>query len=74
VLKERVGGEDAVVRLDNSGGDLGRRIDSEGELGLAAVVDREALEEQGTKLVWNSEISTLRAPSKRREAVREDTT
>jgi len=49
VLKERVGGEHGVVRLNNSGGDLGRRVDGESELGLAAVVDGKALEEEGTK-------------------------
>ena len=38
--------EHAVVRLDDGGRDLRRRVDGEGELGLAAVVDREALEEE----------------------------
>merc|ERR1719389_1542494 len=37
---------DAIVRLDDGGGDLRRRVDGEGELRLAAVVDREALEEE----------------------------
>merc|ERR1719214_323682 len=46
VLEERVGREDAVVRLDDRRRHLGRRVDGEGELGLAAVVDREALEEE----------------------------
>ena len=46
VLKERVGREHAVVRLDDRGRDLGRRVDGERELRLAAVVDREALEEE----------------------------
>ena len=49
VLKHRVGREDRVVWLDNSGGDLWGRVDSELELGLAAVVDREALKEQRSK-------------------------
>ena len=46
VLEERVRREHAVVRLDDRGRDLRRRVDGEGELGLAAVVDREALEEE----------------------------
>ena len=46
MLEEGVGGEDRVVRLDDGGGDLGRRVDGEAELGLAAVVDGEALEEE----------------------------
>merc|ERR1719171_2983187 len=49
VLEERVGREDRVVRLNDRGGDLGRRVDGEAELGLAAVVDREALEEEGAE-------------------------
>jgi len=49
VLEERVGREHGVVRLDDSGGDLRRRVDGESELGLAAVVDREALEEESTE-------------------------
>ena len=48
VLKERVGGEHGVVRLDDSGGDLRRRINGEPELGFAAVDDGEALEEEGS--------------------------
>ena len=46
MLEERVGREDAVVRLDDRGRDLRRRVDGERELRLAAVVDREALEEE----------------------------
>jgi hypothetical protein len=49
VLKKRVGGEDGVVGLDDGGGDLGGGVDGEAELGLLAVIDREALEEEGTK-------------------------
>ena len=49
VLEERVGREDRVVRLHDRGGDLWGRVDGEAELGLAAVVDREALEEQGSE-------------------------
>ena len=41
-----MGREDRVVRLDDGGGDLRRRVDGESELGLAAVVDREALEKE----------------------------
>jgi hypothetical protein len=49
VLEQRVRREHAVVRLDDRRRHLGRRVDGEGELGLAAVVDGEALEEEGAK-------------------------
>merc|ERR1719224_234846 len=49
VLEEGVGGEHGVVRLNDSGGDLRGRVDGEAELGLAAVVDGEALEEEGAE-------------------------
>jgi len=49
VLEEGVGGEDGVVWLDNGGGDLGRRVDGETELGLLSVIDGESLEEEGTE-------------------------
>jgi hypothetical protein len=38
--------EHAVVRLDDRGRDLRRRVEGEGELRLAPVIDREALEEE----------------------------
>jgi hypothetical protein len=46
VLKEGVSGEDGVVRLDDGGGDLRRRVDGETELGLLSVIDGESLEEE----------------------------
>merc|ERR1719502_2458204 len=46
VLEERVRREHRVVRLDDGVGDLRRRRERERELRLAAVVDREALEEE----------------------------
>jgi len=46
VLEEGVGGEDGVVWLNNGGGDLGRRVDGETELGLLSVIDGESLEEE----------------------------
>ena len=46
VLEQRVGREHRVVRLDGGVRDLRRRRDSERELRLAAVDDREALEEE----------------------------
>ena len=49
VLKEGVGGEHRVVWLDDSGGDLWGWVDGESELGLLSVVDRESLEEEGSK-------------------------
>merc|ERR1712054_33379 len=49
VLQERVGGEHGVVRLDNRGGHLRRRVGAESELGLLAVVHGQALQEERTK-------------------------
>jgi len=49
VLKEGVSGEHGVVRLDDSGGDLGRGVHGETELGLLTVINGESLEEEGTK-------------------------
>ena len=49
VLKEGVGGEHGVVRLDDGGGDLGRGVHGETELGLLTVINGESLEEEGTK-------------------------
>jgi hypothetical protein len=46
VLEEGVGGEDGVVRLNDSGGNLRRREDGETKLGLLTVVDGESLEEE----------------------------
>ena len=46
VLEERVRREHRVVRLDDRVQDLRRRRDGEREIRLAAVVDREALEEE----------------------------
>merc|ERR1719440_1741546 len=49
VLQEGVGSQDSVVRLDHSGGDLRGRVDAEAELGLLAVVDGQALQEEGAE-------------------------
>jgi hypothetical protein len=49
VLEERVSGQDTVIWLDHRGGDLGRWVHSEPKLGLLAVVNRQALKEEGTK-------------------------
>ena len=46
MLEQRVGREHRVVRLDDGVRDLRRRRDGERELRLAAVDDREALEEE----------------------------
>lgn len=46
VLEERVRGEHRVVGLDHSRGDLGGGVHGEAELGLLAVVHRQALEEE----------------------------
>ncbi len=44
-----MGREDGVVGLDDGGGDLGRGVDGVAELGLLAVVDGEALKEEGAE-------------------------
>jgi hypothetical protein len=49
VLEGGVGGENGVVWLDDWGGDLRRRVDTELELALLAVVDRQTLHQQGTE-------------------------
>jgi hypothetical protein len=49
VLKKRVSGEDGVVRFNNGGGDLRRRIDGETKLGLLTVINRESFEEEGSE-------------------------
>ena len=49
VLEGCVGGEDGVVGLDNRGGDLRSRVDTELELALLAVVGGETLKEEGTE-------------------------
>merc|ERR1711881_663567 len=49
VLEQGVGREHGVVRLNNGGRDLRRRVDSEAKLGLLAVVDGQALEEERAK-------------------------
>mmetsp|Transcript_58655 Transcript_58655/g.80532 ORF Transcript_58655/g.80532 Transcript_58655/m.80532 type:complete len:261 (-) Transcript_58655:65-847(-) len=49
MLKEGVGGEHGVVRLNDGGGDLGRGVDGETELGLLTVINGKSLEEEGTK-------------------------
>jgi len=46
VLQQRVGGEHGVVGLNDGGGDLGRRVDGETQLGLLAVVNGETLQEE----------------------------
>jgi len=47
VLQRGVGREDRVVRLDHGRGHLGRWVDGKLELGLLAIVDREAFHEEG---------------------------
>jgi len=46
VLQEGVGGEHAVVGLDDSGGDLRGRLDGEAQLGLFAVVYAQSLQQE----------------------------
>ena len=49
VLQGGVGGQDGVVGLNNSGGVLGSRVDTELKLGLLAVVDGQTLHQEGTE-------------------------
>jgi len=49
MFKERVSRQDGVVWFNDGSGDLGRRIDSETELGLLAVIDGESFEEEGSE-------------------------
>jgi len=49
VLQEGVSGQNGVVWLNDSGGNLRRWVDGETELGLLAVIDGESLEEEGTE-------------------------
>merc|ERR1712100_330630 len=49
VLEEGVSGENGVVWLNNSGGDLWGWIDGETELGFLTVIDGKSLEEEGTE-------------------------
>lgn len=49
MFKSGVCSEDGVVGFDNRGRVLGSRVDGEFELGLLAKVNREALQEKGTK-------------------------
>ena len=49
VLEEGMGRQDGVVGLDDGRGDLRAGTDGEGQLGLAAVVHREALKEERTE-------------------------
>jgi len=49
VLERGVGGEDGVVGLDDRRGEVGSRVDREGELGLLAVVLGETLEEESAE-------------------------
>lgn len=49
MLERGVSGEHRVVRLNNRVGDLGGRVDRELELGLLAVIGREALEEESSE-------------------------
>ena len=63
VLQGGVGGEDGVVGLNDSCGNLGGWVNGELQLGLLAIVDREAFHQQGgeprtsspTKAVENQE-------------------
>ena len=46
VVKKGVSGKDAVVGFNNGVGDLRRWVDSEGKLGLAAIINRETFKKE----------------------------
>jgi hypothetical protein len=52
-----VGGQDVVVRLNDSSGDLRSRGHSEGKLGLAAIVNRQTLQKEGAETGTSSTTS-----------------
>lgn len=49
MLKERVGGKDVVIWLNDSSSDLWGRGNSERELGLTTIIDGKSLKEEGTE-------------------------
>ena len=49
VLQGGVGGQDGVVRLDHSSGDLRCRVDGKFKLGLLSIIHRESFQKQGGK-------------------------
>jgi hypothetical protein len=49
VLQKRVGGQHRVVRLNHSGANLGGWVDGETKLGLAAIVNGQALQKEGAQ-------------------------
>ena len=49
VLEGGVGGEDGVVWFNNRGGNLWRWVDTEFQLALLAIVDRQALHQKSSK-------------------------
>jgi len=59
VLEERVGRQDVVVGFNDGSGDLGSRGDGEGQLGLAAIVDGESLQEEGAEAGASSTTSRV---------------
>ena len=69
MLQGGVSGEDGVVGLNHSCGNLGGWVNGELQLGLLAIVDREAFHQQGgeprtsspTKAVENQEALKTRA-------------
>jgi hypothetical protein len=49
VLDGAVGGENSVVRLDDSSRNTGRRVNTELQLGLLAILSRELFQQEGTE-------------------------
>lgn len=46
VFQKRVGGKDGVVGFNNSGGDLGGRVDGESDFGFFTVIDGESFKKK----------------------------
>ena len=49
MFQEGVGGQDGVVRLNDGGGDLGRGVDGETQLGFLAVINGKSFQEEGAE-------------------------
>lgn len=59
MLQERVCGEDTVVWLNNRGGDLRRRVDSETKFGFLAIINRETLQQKRTETRTSSSTNSI---------------
>ena len=65
VLQQRVSGENRVVGLNNGGGDLRRRVDAEVELGLLAVINGQALQQERAETRSSTTTNRVEDPKER---------